>query len=286
MRDVNAAMHRAKELGGGRYEAFELSLRHRLVERVSIEADLRRALDRDQLRLDYQPLIDMRDERIIGFEALLRWHHPERGLVGPGTFIPVAEETGLIVPIGSWVIAQVCRQLTRWPPAISVSANVSPLQISAALIDEVRSLVAEHAVDPARLILEITESAVLDPSVKPIVTALRALGVQLALDDFGAGYSSLGSLYRFPLDVVKLDGTLTGSLTDDRAVAIVRAAIELGEALGAVVVAEGIETATQLATLRELGCPLGQGFLFARPLAPECADELLAGMGVLRPPGR
>ena len=211
---------------------------------------------------------------LIGFEALLRWEHPERGTVQPDQFISIAEETGLIMPFGSWVLSTVCQQLAQWPESIHVSANVSPMQIKPQLVDEVEALIARYGITPGRLVLEITESLVLDPHTKPIVTKLRELGVQLALDDFGTGYSSLGSLQRFPLDVLKLDRALISSMADDSGSAVVRAAIELGQALGVSVIAEGIEGPVQLRALRELGCGVGQGFLFARPM-PVAEAELL-----------
>lgn len=275
LRDAEAAMYRARQLGGGRYEAFDPALRERLVERITIERDLRYAVARDQLELHYQPLIDLADERIIGFEALLRWRHPERGMISPNDFIHIAEDTGLIIPIGSWVLASVCEQLSRWPDAIHVSANVSAVQVRPQLVDEVQQLLARHRLAPERLVLEITESLVLDPPTKPIVTSLRELGVQLALDDFGTGYSSLGSLQRFPLDVLKLDRTLIASIDETGGAAVVRAAVELGQALHVAVIAEGIEGPQQLRALRELGCPIGQGFLFHKPLPVSDAHRLL-----------
>jgi diguanylate cyclase (GGDEF)-like protein/PAS domain S-box-containing protein len=276
LRDADAAMYSAKELGGGRFEAFDATLRQRLVERMEIEVDLRHAVERDQLELHYQPLMDLEHDRIVGFEALVRWRHPERGLIMPDEFVHIAEETGLIVPIGSWVLSAVCAQLARFPEGIHVSANLSALQIKPELVSEVERELERHGVAPERLVLEITESLVLDPRVKPIVASLRALGVQLALDDFGTGYSSLGSLQRFPLDVLKLDRSLIESVVDGRGVAVVRAAVELGRALGVSVIAEGIEGTLQLDALRDLGCQMGQGFLFARPLPLADAERLLA----------
>ncbi len=275
LRDAEAAMYRAKELGGARHEVFDVALRDRLLARMEIEGDLRHAVERDQLELHYQPLIDLSDGRVVGFEALLRWRHPQRGLINPGQFIQIAEETGLILPIGSWVLSRVCEQLARWPQAIHVSANVSALQINSELVTEVRQLLARHQIAPARLVLEITESLLLDPRTKPVIVSLRELGVQLALDDFGTGYSSLGSLQRFPLDLLKLDRTLIDSLGECSGVAIVRAAVELGQALGVEVIAEGIEHPAQLVALQKLGCRLGQGFLFARPLPVADAQLLL-----------
>jgi EAL domain-containing protein (putative c-di-GMP-specific phosphodiesterase class I) len=173
------------------------------------------------------------------------------------------------------VLGAACAQLTRWPQRIHLSVNLSPVQIRPELVAEVERLLSRHGIVPRRLVLEITESLVLDPSIKSVVASLRALGVQLALDDFGTGYSSLGSLQRFPLDVVKLDRTLIESVAEGKGVAIVRAAVELGHALGVDVVAEGIEVPRQLRALRDLGCPLGQGYLFARPLPLPDADRLL-----------
>ncbi|MGO9902844.1 MAG: EAL domain-containing protein [Solirubrobacteraceae bacterium] len=290
LRDADAAMYRAKALGGSRFEIFDIALRHHLIRRMAIESDLRHAVQRDQLELHYQPLIDLIDERVVGFEALLRWRHPERGLVAPDQFIAIAEETGLIVPIGSWVLHAVCAQLAHWPEQIRISANLSALQITPKLVPEVQRLLAQHRVAPERMVLEITESLVLDPAVKPVVSQLRALGVPLALDDFGTGYSSLSGLARFPLDLLKLDRTLIDSLTQDRGIAVVHAAIELGRALGMDVIAEGIETQTQLAVLRDLRCPLGQGYLFAKPLPLAQAQRLMDGpalaLGEAHIPGR
>ena len=286
LRDAVAAMHRARELGGGRFEAFDVSLRHRLVERMAIESDLRYAVERDELELHYQPLIELGNQSLLGFEALVRWHHPERGMVNPGEFIAVAEDTGQIVSIGNWVLRQVCAQLAAWPEAVEVAANLSPRQIRPELIVEVEQLLSEYRIAPRRLVLEITESLVLDPLTKPVIGRLRELGVQLALDDFGTGYSSLGSLQRFPLDVVKLDRALIWSLDEGSGVAVVRAAVELGQALGMHVIAEGIETEDQLATLRGLGCQLGQGFLFSKPLRARDAALLLDGSATPASPGR
>ncbi|MGO9955823.1 MAG: putative bifunctional diguanylate cyclase/phosphodiesterase [Solirubrobacteraceae bacterium] len=275
LRDADAAMYRAKELGGGRFEVFAIALRHHLVERMAIEDGLRHAVERDQLELHYQPLIDLVGEGVVGFEALVRWHHPDRGLMAPDEFIPIAEESGLIVAIGGWVLRSVCAQLAQWPEYIHASANLSAVQVTPALVAEVARQLADHGITPERLVLEITESLVLDPRTKPVVASLRALGVQVALDDFGTGYSSLGSLQRFPLDMLKLDRTLIDTLADGRDVAVVRAAIELGRALDVTVIAEGIENQTQLTTLRALGCPLGQGYLFAKPLPLAAAQCLL-----------
>jgi len=275
LRDADAAMYRAKELGGSRFEVFDAKLRQRLVQRMGIEGELRHAIERQRLELHYQPVVDLSDQHLVGFEALLRWRRPNRGMIAPDEFITIAEETGLIVSIGSWVLDNVCQQLARWPEQIRISANLSALQITPPLVSEVTRLLQTYSVAPERLVLEITESLVLEPAIKPIVSQLRALGVLLALDDFGSGYSSLGSLQRFPLDILKLDRSLIDSLNEPNGGAVVQAAIELGRALGLEVVAEGIETNAQLAILSQVRCPHGQGYLFAKPLPLPDAQNLI-----------
>jgi len=277
LRDADAAMYQAKETGGGRFEVFDAALRRRLVERLGMEDDLRHALELDQLELHYQPLVSLEGEEIVGFEALLRWHHPLRGLVQPLEFIGIAEETGLIRPIGSWVLRTACAELAHWPEPIYVSVNLSAMEVVPELVDEVEELVGLHGLRADRLVLEITEGLVLDPRTKPVVAGLRSLGVHVALDDFGTGYSSLGSLQRFPIDVVKLDRTLLRALADETGPAVLTAVVELGQALGLRVIAEGIESRDQLARLRHIGCVLGQGYLFAHPLPGADARRLVAG---------
>ena len=266
LRDADAAMYRAKELGGACYELFNAALRDRLMERMEIEADLRHALERDQLVLHYQPLIALDDERLIGFEALLRWEHPERGTVQPDQFISIAEETGLIMPFGSWVLSTVCQQLAEWPESIHVSANVSPMQVKPQLVDEVEALIARHGITPGRLVLEITESLVLDPHTKPDRDQAPRVGCPARAGRLRHRLLVSGQSPALPArrpqarpGADQLHGRDSGS-------AVVRAAIELGQALGVSVVAEGIEGRVQLSALRELGCGVGQGFLFARPM--------------------
>jgi diguanylate cyclase (GGDEF)-like protein/PAS domain S-box-containing protein len=283
LRDADVAMYRAKEIGGGRFEVFDAALRERLIERLTAEEDLRHALELDQFELRYQPLVALEGEDVVGFEALLRWRHPERGLVQPLDFIEIAEETGLIRPIGSWVLQTACAELAGLPEPIYLSVNLSALQVSHDLVDEVEALLKRYELRADRLVLEITERLVLEPRTKPVVARLRALGVHVALDDFGTGYSSLGSLQRFPIDVVKLDRVLLRALADESGPAVLTAVVELGRALGLRVIAEGIESRDQLDRLRHIGCVLGQGFLFAKPLpladarllvdAPRAADR-------------
>jgi diguanylate cyclase (GGDEF)-like protein len=283
IRDADAAMYRAKEGGGSRFELFDDRPRRRIAERSAAEDALRDALDRSQLRVHYQPRVSINgDTGLVGFEALVRWEHPERGLIGPDEFVPLAEETGLIVPIGEWVIGQALEQVSSWResrPGMTISVNLSPRQL--ARPDLVASLEqALHAaqVDPGALWLEVTENTVQeDPvAVGGVLTALHALGVNLALDDFGIGHSSLQSLRALPVDMIKIHQTFVSALdaaTDDSA--LVGAVVELGHALGLTVIAEGVETDVQLAHLRELGCDGAQGFLFSGPVTEDGVHELL-----------
>jgi diguanylate cyclase (GGDEF)-like protein/PAS domain S-box-containing protein len=285
LRDADAAMYRAKERGGGRFEVFDAALRARLVHRVSTEEALRRALGRDELAVRYQPIVDPRTGEVHSFEALLRWHHPERGIVSPTEFVPVAEETGLIVPIGAWVLRTACEQAAAWNELrgpdrpLAISVNLSPRQVRPELLFEVRRALA-GTIPPSLLMLEITESLLLEPdSTLGVIADLRELGVMVALDDFGSGYSSLSYLQSYPLDFVKLDRGFVQALdASERTAAVVRAAIEMAGALGHTVVAEGVQRPEQLARLRELGCDLVQGFLFAPALEPGEAAELLNGV--------
>jgi EAL domain-containing protein (putative c-di-GMP-specific phosphodiesterase class I) len=251
-----------------------------------MESDLRRAVDRGELRLHYQPLVDLVTGAVLGMEALLRWQHPVRGLVPPLSFIPLAEETGLILPIGRWVLQTACEQVRDWQrrfPSVSslvLSVNLSARQFAQAdLVGEVASVLDHTGLDPAALELEITESVVMDESEASVerLRALRALGVKLVLDDFGTGYSSLSYLRRLPLDTIKIDRSFVNGLGEDAAnLPIVQAVISLAHGLGIGVVAEGIETAEQLRWLRQLVCDRGQGYFFARPLPRAEMEALLA----------
>ena len=285
IRDADAAMYRAKEKGRARWEVFDNAMRASAVDRLDIESALRRALDRRELRVFYQPLIDLATGRIRAVEALLRWEHPERGLLTPGEFITVAEETGLIVPVGAWVLEQACRQVHRWHASVpglgglGLSVNLSGRQLSSAgLVTEVAEIVAATHMEPSRLELEITESVLMDDvaASEQTLVELKRLGVRLGIDDFGTGYSSMSYLRRFPVDVLKVDRSFVDGLgTDPSDSAIVAAIVTLAHTLGLKAVAEGVETAEQLAELRALGCDHAQGFLFSRPVPGDELAELL-----------
>lgn len=248
--------------------------------------DLRRALDQHQFVLYYQPEVELATRKIIGLEALIRWRHPERGLIPPMDFIPLAEETGLILPIGDWGLSEACIQIQEWcrqdqrSSTLRVCVNLSARQFSReGLADHVESLLMQTGVSSRQLGLEMTESSLI-PNVSTalhVLGSLRRLGVSLLMDDFGTGYSSLNHLHSFPFDVLKIDRSFVGRITEsDQSLQIVRTIIELARVLGMDVVAEGIETVEQYQVLLKLGCRFGQGFLFARPMTPEAVSELLA----------
>ena len=281
LRDADAAMYRAKELGKARCELFDQSMRTRAVERLELEAGLRAALDNGELRLQYQPAVELQDGRIVGVEALLRWEHPELGMLPPDRFIALAEQTGLIVPIGAWVLAEACRQLDEWGlPDLWMAVNVSPRQLASdQLVDAVTTALGDAGLEPSRLWLEITESAVIGDPEAAVgkLHRLKNLGVKLAVDDFGIGYSSLANLRELlPVDALKIDRSFVagvGANADDRA--IVEAVIGLAQSLGLDAVAEGVETVDQATMLTALDCSHAQGFHFAHPLAPDALSELL-----------
>jgi EAL domain-containing protein (putative c-di-GMP-specific phosphodiesterase class I) len=285
LREAEIAMVRAKSDPSKRYAVFEPSMSAQTMDRIDMENDLRRAIERGELRLHYQPLVDLATDRIVGFEALVRWQHPVRGLVPPLAFIPLAEETGLILPLGRWVLETACRQAARWRdsrptgPRLLMSVNLSSRQfVQSDLVDQVDAILTETGLDPTTLELEITESVVMDQSEVGIRTLnrLREMGVRLVLDDFGTGYSSLAYLKHLPLDTIKIDRTFVMGLDGEADRSIVEAVIALAHGLRISVVAEGIETERQFEILRAMGCDVGQGYLFARPLPGPDAARLIA----------
>ncbi|MFP5309155.1 MAG: putative bifunctional diguanylate cyclase/phosphodiesterase [Actinomycetes bacterium] len=285
LRNGDIAMYMAKNAGKGCYEIFEPAMHLAVVERLKLESDLQKALDRDELALHYQPIVNLKDRSIVGVEALLRWIHPERGMVSPGEFIPLAEETGLIIPIGRWVLLEACQQIATWQqlfstePPLHVSVNVSMKQLSHGdVVADVREALALSGIDPSGLTLELTESALVqdpDATVK-VLRELKGLGVRLAVDDFGTGYSSLSYLQRFPVDVLKIDRSFVEGVVDgSQNPALVRAIVDIGHSLKLETVAEGIEHDEELTQCRALQCHLGQGYLFARPAKGDDIEELL-----------
>jgi len=287
MRDGEVALHRAKKGEASRIAVFEPSMSVATHDRVELEHDLRLALERGEFVLHFQPIVDLATGAPLGAEALVRWEHPRRGLVAPGDFVPVAEETGLIVPLGRWVLREACRRAVTWKrprrggEALIVSVNMSARQfLGADLAAEIATILKETKLSPARLELEITESVAMDRSELGLgaLQAIREVGVRIALDDFGTGYSSLAYLRDLPLDDLKIDRAFVAKLGSDSAdTSIVSAIVGLAHGLGIGVVAEGIETQAQLAVLRRLGCDRGQGFLFSPAVPAGTIDELLRG---------
>ncbi|MES2326141.1 MAG: EAL domain-containing protein [Pseudomonadota bacterium] len=280
LRSADLALYRAKEAGRGTYAFFEESLNERAQQRRQLEADLRLALERDEFELVYQPLFDLEHNRICSFEALLRWHHPKRGLISPADFVPVAEDTGLIVPIGAWVIREASAQAAHWPEHVRVAVNVSAVQFHRGSLNEgILRALADSGLAPNRLEVEITESIFLEggETTLRLLHALRSLGVRIALDDFGTGYSSLSYLQSFPFDKLKIDRSfIQNLLTRDGAIAIVHAITELASALGIETTAEGVEETAQLMELRAHGCTSVQGYLFAEPMSATDVERLFA----------
>jgi diguanylate cyclase (GGDEF)-like protein len=282
LRHADLAMYAAKAAGKGRQVTYHPQMQTAATERMTLEADLSRALERDELRLLYQPVVRLDTGEIRGAEALVRWQHPERGLVPPGHSIALAEDTRLIVPIGRWVLQEACRQAARWARHrrwLGMSVNVSVHQLTQPdFVDELAEILAHTALPPETLLLEVTET-VLMQDVEAMIERLwevRGLGVKIAVDDFGTGHSCLQYLLRFPLDVLKMPREFVGPIAGAAHEQVIGGAIlDLGASLGLRVVAEGIETSAQLARLRQRGCQLGQGFLFARPLEAERLDALL-----------
>jgi diguanylate cyclase (GGDEF)-like protein len=283
LRNADLALYRAKEAGRGTYAFFEESLNQRAQQRRQTETDLRLAIDNQEFELFYQPQFDLEENRICSFEALIRWNHPRRGMISPADFVPVAEETGLIVAIGNWVIRRACAEAAHWPANVRVAVNVSPIQFHrGALHETILLALADTGLAPNRFEVEITESVFLEggDATLRLLHSLRALGVRVALDDFGTGYSSLSYLQSFPFDKLKIDRTfIQNLLTREGASAIVRAITELAHALNMETTAEGVEETAQLMELRAHGCSSVQGYLFAEPMSAADVDQLFRDHG-------
>ena len=287
LRDADTAMYRAKSLGKARYEVFDADMRAGVMARLQLETDLRRALERGEFQNFYQPIVALDSGEIAGFEALSRWQHPTRGLLGPNEFIPVAEETGLIRELGWWNLREACRQISEWRAGslanrhLTISVNLSAKQfLQPNLVEDIRKLLNELALPPEALKLEITESTVMtDPTgAVEMLQQIKSLGIRLAIDDFGTGYSSLSYLHRFPLDTLKIDRSFVSGMGDDgEGMEIARTILPMANSLRLDVVAEGVETIQQVALLQKLQCKYGQGYYFSRPLSAEGTAALLAG---------
>jgi diguanylate cyclase (GGDEF)-like protein/PAS domain S-box-containing protein len=283
LRDADTAMYSAKALGKGRYEIFDANMRANTIAKLQLDTEFRRAIDRREFENHYQPIVSLETGKILGFETLVRWRHAARGLISPKEFIPVAEETGLIVPLGQWVLETACQQMRFWQgrfqdePPLLLSINLSARHfLQANLVHQCRKVLYHTQISPGSLIFEVTESAMMpDPeAARQVMNQLKELGVQIALDDFGTGYSSLSYLHRFPLDSLKIDRAfISRSMEDDE---IIRTILTLGRNLGLQVVAEGVETAEQVKKLQDLGCKFAQGYYFSDPVTAQAATDLLA----------
>jgi diguanylate cyclase (GGDEF)-like protein len=278
VRAAEVALDRAKDQGGGRWELFDSDMQRRALRRLEMEHDLYRAIERDELRVLYQPQVRCADRVLSGVEALVRWEHPGRGMIGPQEFVPLAEETGLITPIGAWVLEQACLASHAWP-GMHVSVNLSVLQLTQPnLVDAVRAVLDRTSVDPGHLCLEVTETTMMrDPGATlATLLELKALGVDISIDDFGTGYSSLGYLSRLPIDELKIDRQFISAMDEPSNARIVAALIGLSHALGLKVVAEGVERPEHVSELTALGCDLAQGYLFGKALPAGRISEILS----------
>jgi len=282
IKNADLALFKAKSDGRGTLRFFTDDLNRRVQARRALEVDMRRALALREFDLAYQPQYDVGTKQLVGFEALLRWTHAERGVVSPADFIPLAEETGLIVPLGEWVLRTACRQAASWPAPLSVSINLSPVQFrTPELVPIVLSALGQAGLDPSRLDIEITEGALLDntESVVAILEQIKALGARVSMDDFGTGYSSLSYLQKFAFDKIKIDQSFVrGVVSQPDSAAIVRAVAALGASLGMTTIAEGVETQAQLDEIGRFGCNQVQGYLTGRPLTAQAAAALIASV--------
>lgn len=286
MRDADIAMYRAKALGKSRCEFFDEEMHTKAVKLLNLENELRRAVDEQDFRVHYQPIVQLESGSIVGFEALVRWRRSPDCLASPDTFIGVAETAGLIVPLGKWILREACQQAQRWQaryprdPALNVTVNVSPKQFAhSELVNDIKEVLEETGIDPRRLHLEITESvAMADPArTNEVLWQLKDLGAGVCLDDFGTGHSSLSRLRRFPVDVLKIDRSFVSHMDSDaEARQIARLIIEFAHTVNLQVIAEGVETNAHLEHLKRLGCEFGQGYFFSRPVDPEAVERLIA----------
>nr|WP_199298067.1 GGDEF domain-containing response regulator [Trichocoleus sp. FACHB-40] len=285
LRDADTAMYRAKTLGKGQYQIFDSEMHNAAIQVLQLENDLRRAVNQQEFIVHYQPIIALTTGKIVGFEALVRWNHPQQGLISPNLFIPIAEETGLINPIGNWVLREACYQLQQWHHQkltdypLTMSVNLSVRQFAQPdLIEQIDKILAETQLNPQSLKLEITESVIMKNSqpVKVILQQLQERQIQLCIDDFGTGYSSLSYLHNFPIDNIKIDRSFISSLNGNSDnLGLISAIMNIAQALKMSVTAEGIETAQQLEQLRVLNCDFGQGYLFSKPLDGKNATNLI-----------
>jgi EAL domain-containing protein (putative c-di-GMP-specific phosphodiesterase class I) len=286
LRDADTAMYRAKSNGKARYEVFDVKMHAHAVEALTLERELRHAIDQGEIQLYYQPIVSLADNRLAGFEALARWNHPTRGFISPASFIPIAEETGMIVTLGLYVLRTACQQLRRWQlldPTLGISVNVSGRQFAdAAFVDRARRILEDTGVAASSLRLEVTESVIMDKAeiAADALKALKSLGVQLSIDDFGTGYSSLSYLHKFPFDILKIDQSFVSRMClDQDSKAIAETILILARKLNKRAVAEGIEDEQQLAELKALGCDYGQGYYFSRPVPAAEAEKLIMPQG-------
>jgi len=288
MRHANLALARAKAESGNSYKFYEQGMDAAFIKRRDLEADLRRAIDSEQFDLHYQPLIDLGTQTISGYEALIRWNHPRDGLISPAYFIPLAEDTELIVPIGEWVLHRACMDAATWPKPLKVSVNLSAVQFKRInIVELVKDVLEETSLDPTRLELEITESLLISTTGKVAddLNGLRDLGVSIAMDDFGTGYSSLSYISSFPFNKIKIDKSFIHAMIKDSAIlGIVKCIIAMGRSLGVTITAEGVETPEQSRILKGLGCHQVQGFLYSRPVSvDECVAQISDPLKIVSP---